>query len=198
MGWLGLDWGNVPGWFSAGSFMAAAYVISRDRQHRKRQQVDGVGIWGEFDLCQDEESIEFGFIIPRIHIKNAGVLPVYLERAVYEVSYTWAVEANGGYFYPDFEAKSGKFSGRISDVVVPPGQEVVVCGVDRRPVECRRSFGNSGITSRAPGNRLTIGEFVIVDNAHRRWKVVPGAGLGKVAVSGVRAWRFPGRFRPTP
>lgn len=214
VGWLGLDWGNVPGWFSAGSFMAAGYVIIRDRQQKRRQQVDSVGVWGEFDLCQDEDAVNFGFIIPRIYIKNASSLPVYVESVEYEAVYVWSQVAHSGYYMFPFEGGVGGFAGRIQDVVVPPGREVVTYGVDRRARNRPESAGSdANVTSRAPGSKLIITEVVVIDSMQRRWKLVPrtqGAGLASTAahhfLSGLggadrslvgKLRRVVGRFRNT-
>ncbi|MFB9684122.1 hypothetical protein [Amycolatopsis plumensis] len=185
VGWLGLDWGNVPGWFSAGSFMAAGYVIVRDRQQKRRQQIDSVGVWGEFDLCQDENAVNFGFIVPRIYVKNASSLPVYVESVEYEAIYSWSQMAHAGYFMFPFEGGVAGFEGRVRDVVVPPGREVMTYGVDRRPVgKPEGAGGDASVTSRAPGSKIIITEIVLVDNTQRRWKLVPRAdrpGLASMA-----------------
>ncbi|MDS0138694.1 MULTISPECIES: hypothetical protein [unclassified Amycolatopsis] len=172
----------MPSWFSAGSFMAAGYVIIRDRRQKRRQQIDCLGIWGEFDLCQEEDAVNFGFIVPRIHLKNASDLPVYVESVEYEAVYSWSQLAHSGYYFSPFDGGVGGFAGRIRDVVVPPGREVVSYGVDRRPIgDPQWIHGDAGVTSRAPGSKMIILEVVVVDNAQRRWKLVPDADRAGLA-----------------
>jgi hypothetical protein len=177
--------------------MAAAYVITRDRQHNKRQQVDSVGIWGEFELCQDEDSIQHGFVTPLIHVKNASNLPVCVESVHYQAFYTWSCKAAAGYYFFPFDTEEGSFQGKIRDIVAPPGEEVVTCGVDKLPIDQPEASGsNATVTSRAPGSGLAIKEFVVIDNSNRRWRVVPRTDVHRSLQHQTKTRSFPVRFRP--
>ncbi|WP_406639107.1 hypothetical protein [Amycolatopsis sp. WGS_07] len=178
------QWGNVPSWFSAGSFMAAAIVIFRDRKIRRRNQIDNLGIWGEFSVAADDNSGSpiVGKLVPKIHVKNPTNLPARIESIHYEVTFSWCVRYEEGYFMP---VNSGwvSFKGHVADFPCPPGETVTAIG---KPVSPGlRPMGMEGtiITSEAPGNRISIERVVMRDHRNHKWKVVPKVGFGDLAAT---------------
>jgi hypothetical protein len=92
MALFGWDWGNVPSWFSAASFSAAAFVIWRDRKIRVRQQVDQVSVWADGFKAHDETEAPFGgyYLIGEIQIKNSGLVAVNVFNILYTITGFWA------------------------------------------------------------------------------------------------------------
>jgi hypothetical protein len=94
------QWGNVPSWFSALSFAAAALAFWRDRSIRLRRQVDDVGAWGESNSIRDSLGAGTGHysIATIITVENATNKNVNVVAIKYSASYRWQRKANLTYY----------------------------------------------------------------------------------------------------
>ncbi|WP_410673801.1 hypothetical protein [Amycolatopsis sp. cmx-4-68] len=168
MGYLGLDWGNVPSWFSAASFGAAAYAIVRDRQYRKRDQINNVGVWGDFRVDKAK-------ITPVVHFKNASKLPVYISKVKYRMRYCWFDEATIIDGEPKMLSYPRGFDGTLSEITLPPEKEASFEGKPFTAKD-RPSIATVTVPSRSLYTGLLITEFTILDNQRRWWTIRPKNG----------------------
>ncbi|WET76888.1 hypothetical protein P3102_22555 [Amycolatopsis sp. QT-25] len=176
MGYLGLDWGNVPSWFTAASFSAAAYVIFRDRTHKRRQQLDSTGFWGEVTsgtfMQSGEERTQ---ITPILYIKNASNLPVYVISVDYEVFAILAdLQKTSGYRKP----RPLHFKGNLSHATIPPGETKEIVGssniITGRYIQSKIQMDDESTMTAA----MIVKEVRVQDNSGKTWKVHPRTGSG--------------------
>ncbi len=184
----GWQWGNVPSWFSAGSFMAAAFVIIRDRRIRRRHQVDNVGVWGEFSIDESQHifSSSAGKIVPIIYVKNSSNRPVYIDSIKYEISYSWAVVDTADNLVYIAKDRKHTFTGEVVDISCPPDREVEARGDACAPETEGRPDDPETlaiVSSRVPGSRVQINKVVITDSQQKRWSLVPKVGRRGVAAT---------------
>ncbi|WP_326950250.1 hypothetical protein OG439_16570 [Amycolatopsis sp. NBC_01307] len=173
MGYLGLDWGNVPSWFSAASFGAAAYVIARDRGSKNRNQVNQVGVWLEITpekMRLSDDSLSETFRIT-IHVKNSGDLPVrYLGAQV-------AMQISRSNKLKPEEMPGGAGTRRrrrtlhtTEDIyvhdrsTVPPGREVVIVSDVEIEFKTNRELNLLEV-------HALIDRYDLLDNSMRNWRI---------------------------
>ncbi|MET8997092.1 hypothetical protein [Amycolatopsis sp. NPDC004169] len=180
MGYLGLDWGNVPSWFSAASFSAAAYVIIRDRAHKKRSQIDSVGLWGEIEFEKSAPSdTPSTRIIPTLHVKNASKLPVYLVAGEYELSGQLRRKGSASEYGPTnpvMEPFPLSVDGRLGHSVIPPGEMVRIEGVSKVIEGHYDSIKVNSDGDRVANLEVIIKRISVRDNSGTTWKLIPRTG----------------------
>jgi hypothetical protein len=95
MALFGWDWGNVPSWASAGTFLIAGSVYLRDRKQRQRQNVDDVSMWGTVKIGAPDPASDGYQIDALISLKNVGSHPVYLGMLNYVIHFEWRKGVSG-------------------------------------------------------------------------------------------------------
>ncbi|MGH8420792.1 MAG: hypothetical protein ACRER3_00360 [Pseudomonas fluorescens] len=90
------DWGDVPGWFGAGSLVLAFQLFRRDRAVRDRAQVDQVGVWFEVDreisLPGEPHNNQ---VRVKTFIRNSSKLPIEVTQIAWEVRTRWWTPEEG-------------------------------------------------------------------------------------------------------
>jgi hypothetical protein len=199
-----LKFGTVPGWLAAGSLWLAFKVFRRDRENTERAQVDLMGAWGAAWYVPAAENQE-NPLTPqdagvKVWIRNASELPIEVAQLAYEVHTTWMVPETKGVPQHDCGCEpfgvSKPVSGRkplrkfVPPFRVPP-QETVTH-------ESRDNVDHTVPTpdaQRDPINspKCVINWLLLIDNAGRKWEVMPGKG-GRAKRVG-RRWK-PKEYQP--
>jgi hypothetical protein len=137
MGWS--DWGNVPSWFSFGSFAVAAAVVVRDRRRGSREQASRVEFrtrWAEVQPIPGVGDPLDRWVLGVV-IRNASTSPIY-SPTVDVVSAT-GVQMIEGQAAASGEELGGAF--RFQPAMLATGDESTAVG-DRFP------FETSNVTAR--------------------------------------------------
>lgn len=183
MGWLGLDWGNVPSWFSALSFSATALIIWRDRKHRLRRQIEDVGIWVKVDVANDSSEADTETcirLISTVFARNAANLPIEILSVRYVVRYQlWNVADDINPSHP--RLPGGHIDCKVHGSVVPPGETLEFEDFPIR-LDYDKKVGIIAVGPPYPGNRVDIIGISARDAAGRKWEISPRQERGPVQV----------------
>jgi hypothetical protein len=186
VGWLGLDCGNVPSWFSALSFSATALIIWRDRKHRLRRQIEDVGVWVKLEISDDDTQPEAGVkfrMTPTVWVRNAANLPVEIVSVRYIVRYQWWNLADT--VNPDRpRLPGGHVECEVRGSVVPPGETQ---DFKDFPIRLDQKEGYAGLLVGPPypGNRVNIVGISARDAAGRKWEISPRQDRNPIQVPDV-------------
>ena len=165
MGWLGLEWGNVPSWISTGGLVIAAAVYVRDRNHRLKFQAQAVGVWATANIVWQE-----GCAYARVEIcaHNASDLPASIRYVWYRVGY---MVTRVGASYGAERSQEPDSALKETPVTVPPKSTVtLISGVMNKLKE--ESVDTFGITNM----NVVVKRFEVIDNSGIVWSIHPMAG----------------------
>ncbi|UJW32451.1 hypothetical protein L3Q67_01290 [Saccharothrix sp. AJ9571] len=178
MALFGWDWGNVPSWFSAASFSAAAFVIWRDRMIRVRQQVDQVSVWGNGFAAQevDEHLFDGYYVTVDIRVKNSGALAVHVSNICYLVVGYWAEVDEDNSILEEYRSDPVRIEGAAEGATVPPGETIRAYDRAVRDVEKDRPRPAAVTGMGVPGSSVLVTQYLVIDSHGNGWRVRPTSG----------------------
>lgn len=165
MGWLGLDWGNVPSWASAASFSLAGFVILRDRKIRARQQVDQVSAWGDGFTAHEESEMLFEgyYVMANIQIKNSGPLAVHVSNITYTIVAYWA-DHDEGSLLGTYNVAPARIEGQADGATVAPGSQIRAYDLIMHDISKNRPNPSAVVGMGVPRSSITITQYTVVDS----------------------------------
>lgn len=165
MGWLGLEWGNVPSWVSTGGLIIAAAVYVRDRSHRLKFQAQSVGVWATVDIV-----LQTGGTYARIgiHAHNASDLPVSIRYVWCRVNYN-ITSINSSYRQSNEPASLLRYA----PATIPPKSTVTLTS----DLMCKLQLDDaSDATFGIVDANALVKRFEVIDNTGIEWAIYPIAG----------------------
>lgn len=178
MALFGWDWGNVPSWFSAASFSAAAFAIWRDRTIRVRHQVDQVSVWAEGFISHDEPEPLFTgyYLTAQIQVKNSGQLAVHVSNIDYTITGYWAETDEDNSVLGRYRADPARVHGTAEGSTVPPGATVRAHDRQIHDVANKRPSPAAVTGNGVPGSAVLITQYTVIDSHGNSWRVRPTSG----------------------
>ncbi len=191
--WLrDLDWGSVPAWVGAVSFVLAFKIFLRDRTTTQRQQVNLLGLWMKptWDIKMPGEGLAHEITLARF-VRNGSELPIDVVQIAYDVQTCWMVP-HPEQWRPDLPVY-GSVPGTdrmrfyAGPLRVVPGETWSDEAEPQRVNIAHLAPPNAAAIDIIDGASYKIRWALVSDNAGQRWVVRPGHPTRRVR------WYSPGR-----
>lgn len=198
-GWIATwQWGNVPSWFSAGSFMAAAIVIYRDRRLRKKQQLDSIAVRLEVSTVMLGRHSDASPTAIRFHATGTNEETDRTSaKVLMKNSSDQAVCVESVSCFLRARRLNGRGLMQVEnifrDITLAPGQSVdkEVMSFRSKILDCREDMYKDE-KGKYKSNLMfdesrqeRIKKLVVLGRMNRRWSVVPKTGRARVFASAV-------------
>jgi hypothetical protein len=178
--WLSdLDWGSVPAWVGAVSFLLAFRVFVRNRTTAQRQQVDLLGLWmrpaWERRMPEDELIQEVTFAR---FVRNGSELPIDVVQIAYDVETRWMVPDPDQWSttLPVYQAAQGTGLMRfyVGPLRVIPGETWTDEAEPQKINITHLAPEHAAAVDILEGVNYKIRWALVSDNRGQRWVVTPG------------------------